>query len=218
MTRAHVSRILSISAASAGVLLLAACGAGGTMTGAAGSAQAPAGTEAPSAQPTTTTTVQAPAGGSGQPEVAAEAAKRTDGLCKAGDVKLSLGDGDAGAGSVFRPLLITNVSSRRCTIQGFPGVSYVAGEDGHQVGKAAFRAGTKGSAVKLNKGQTAAADLKFVNVQNFDPAVCKPTDVTGLRIYLPQETAAKFLPAPGTGCASSAIPGDQLEVQTAHRA
>src|SRR5437899_967717 len=65
---------------------------------------------------------------------------------------------------------------------------------------------------------TAAADLKLVNVQNFDPAVCKPTDVTGLRVYLPQETAAKFLPAPGTGCASSAIPGDQLEVQTAHRA
>ena len=217
MTHGLVSRFLSISAASAGVLLLAACGAGGTTTAAAGPSPTSAGTEAPSTQSMTTTT-QAPAGGSGAPEVAAAAANHADGLCKAGDVKLSLGNGDAGAGSAFRPLLITNVSARPCTIQGFPGVSYVAGTDGHQVGKAAFRTGTKGNAVKLTTGQTAAADLRFVNALNFDPAVCKPTEVTGLRIYLPQETAAKFLPAPGTGCAGTAIPGDQLEVKSAHLA
>ena len=214
MTHTHISRLLSVAAASAGILLLAACGAGGTTTGAAG--PLPVSTDAPS---TTTTTVQAPAPApapAGQPEVAAAAANRTDGLCKAGDVKLALGTGDAGAGSVFRPLLITNVSARPCTIQGFPGVSYVAGDDGHQVGKAAFRTGTKGNAVKLNKGQTAAADIRFVNALNFDPAVCRPTEVTGLRIYLPQETAAKFLPAPGTGCAGTAIPGEQLEVKTVH--
>lgn len=215
MTHNTVARVLSLSAASAGVLLLAACGTGGTTPGAAAPLQAPAGTEAPSS----TTTPHASTSGSGGPEVAAAAAaKSTDGLCKAGDVKLALGTGDAGAGSVYRPLLITNISSHPCTIQGFPGVSYVAGEDGHQVGKAAFRTGTKGSVVKLNKGQTAAADLRFVNAQNFDPAVCKPTDVTGLRIYLPQETAAKFLPAPGLGCAGTAIPGDQLEVKTVHPA
>ncbi len=211
MTRSHVSRFLSVSAVSASVLLLAACGTGGTTTGAAGPAPASTGTDAPA--PTSTVTTN----GSGQPEVVA-ATKRTDGLCKAGDVKLALGQGDAGAGSVFRPLLITNVSARPCTIQGFPGVSYVAGDDGHQVGKAAFRTGTKGAAVKLEKGQTAAADLRFVNALNFDPAVCRPTDVTGLRIYLPQETAAKFLPAPGTGCAGTGIPGEQLEVKTVHRA
>jgi hypothetical protein len=95
-------------------------------------------------------------------------------------------------------------------------VSYVAGADGHQVGPAAFREGTKGNAVKLNQGQSAAADLQFVNVQNFDPAVCKPTEVTGLRIYLPQETASNFLPAPGTGCAGDKIPGNQLAVKTVH--
>jgi len=215
MTHTHISRLLSVAAASAGVLLLAACGAGGTTTGAAG--PLPVKTDTPS---TTTTTIQAPAPApaknAGEPEVAAAVAKLPDGLCKAGDVKLALGNGDAGAGSVFRPLLITNVSALPCTIQGFPGVSYVAGDDGHQVGKAAFRVGTKGNAVKLNKGQTAAADLRFVNALNFDPAVCRPADVTGLRIYLPQETAAKFLPAPGTGCAGTAIPGEQLEVKTVH--
>ncbi|MEU4669896.1 DUF4232 domain-containing protein [Amycolatopsis sp. NPDC023774] len=141
-----------------------------------------------------------------------------NGLCKAGDVTLSFGQGDAGAGSVYRPILIKNSSSKPCTIQGFPGVSYVAGDDGHQVGPAAFRVGTKGDAIKLQPGQSAAADVQFTQVANFDPAVCKPTPVKGLRVYLPQETASKFLPDPGTGCAGDKLPGNQLAVKTVRRA
>ncbi|WP_353074098.1 DUF4232 domain-containing protein [Amycolatopsis carbonis] len=137
-----------------------------------------------------------------------------NGLCKAGDVTLSLGQGDAGAGSVYRPILIKNSSSKPCSIQGFPGVSYVTGDDGHQVGPAAFREGTKGNAIKLQPGQSAAADVQFAQVANFDPAVCKPTSVKGLRVYLPQETASKFLPDPGTGCAGDKLPGNQLAVKT----
>lgn len=135
-------------------------------------------------------------------------------LCAAADVKLALGRGDAAAGSRYRPLLITNVSGKGCTLQGFPGVSYVAGDDGHQVGNPASREGTEGDAVKLADGETAAADIQFVNVHNYDPSVCKPTPVRGLRIYLPQETASSFVPAPGTGCAGTGIPGNQLSVTT----
>ena len=111
-----------------------------------------------------------------------------------------------------------NVSAKPCLIQGFPGVSYVAGDDGHQVGKDAFREGTKGNAVKLDPGQTAAADIQFVNVHNFDPGTCQPTAVKGLRIYLPQETASNFVPSEGTGCAGTKIPGNQLAVKTVHPA
>jgi hypothetical protein len=143
--------------------------------------------------------------------------KPDDGFCKAGDVSLSLGRGDAAAGTVHRPLVMTNVSDHQCTIQGFPGISYVAGADGHQVGKDAYRDGTKGDPIVLSKGQSAAADIGFVNVQNYDPAQCGPTEIKGLRVYLPQETASKFVEAPGTGCASDKIPGNQLTVQTAHR-
>ncbi|MET7997630.1 DUF4232 domain-containing protein [Amycolatopsis sp. NPDC005232] len=141
-----------------------------------------------------------------------------NGLCKAGDVTLSLGQGDAGAGSIYRPILIKNSSSKPCTIQGFPGVSYVTGDDGHQVGPAAFREGTKGDAIKLQPGQSAAADVQFAQAANFDPAVCKPTSVKGLRVYLPQETASKFLADPGTGCAGDKLPGFQLAVKTVRRA
>jgi hypothetical protein len=140
-----------------------------------------------------------------------------DGFCKAADVTLALGRGDGAAGTVYRPLIITDVSGRRCVVQGFPGVSYVAGADGHQVGPAAVRVGTVGSPVTLNKGESASVDMGFVNVANYDPGVCQPTPVDGLRVYLPQDTAAKFVESPGTGCTSDKIPGDQLTVKTAQK-
>ncbi len=206
-----LSRLFPVVAASAGVLALSACGGGGTTNAASSST--------PSSSPTATTTVTTATSSPTSTPAAPPVAQPADnGLCKSGDVKLSLGQGDAGAGSVFRPLLITNSSAKPCTIQGFPGVSYVAGADGHQVGKDAFREGTKGNAVKLNPGQTAAADIQFVNVQNFDPGTCQPTPVKGLRIYLPQETASNFVPSDGTGCASTKIPGNQLAVKTVHPA
>ncbi len=213
MVRTKLSRLFPVVAASAGVLALAACGSGGTTPAASSS------TPSTSASPTSTTVTTTASSPAGTPLVAPPVAQPADnGLCKSGDVKLALGQGDAGAGSVYRPLLITNSSSKPCTIQGFPGVSYVAGADGHQVGKDAFREGTKGNAVKLNPGQTAAADLRLVNVQNFDPGACQPTPVKGLRVYLPQETASNFLPTDGTGCAGTNIPGNQLSVKTVHPA
>ncbi|MDQ7803921.1 DUF4232 domain-containing protein [Amycolatopsis sp. A133] len=208
-----LSRLFPVVAASAGVLALSACGSGGTTP--AASSSTPSVSTSPTATTTVTTATSSPASTPAAPPVAQPA---DNGLCKSGDVKLSLGRGDAGAGSVFKPLLITNSSAKPCTIQGFPGVSYVAGSDGHQVGKDAFREGTKGNAVKLNPGQTAAADIQFVNVQNFDPGTCQPTAVKGLRIYLPQETASNFVPSDGTGCASTKIPGNQLAVKTVHPA
>ncbi|WP_370444825.1 DUF4232 domain-containing protein [Amycolatopsis sp. CA-128772] len=213
MARTKLTRLFPVVAASAGVLALAACGSGGTTPAASSSTPSSA---SPTATTTVTTATSSPA--SSAPAAPPVAQPADNGLCKAGDVKLSLGQGDAGAGSRYRPLLITNSSAKPCTIQGFPGVSYVAGTDGHQVGKDAFREGGKGNAVKLNPGQTAAADIQFVNVGNFDPGACQPTQVKGLRIYLPQETASNFVPDEGTGCAGTKIPGNQLAVKTVHPA
>ena len=214
MVRTKLSRLFPVVAASAGVLALSACGSGGTTPAAISSA--PSSSASPTAATTVTTATSSPGSpATATPTVAQPAG---NGLCRAKDVQLSLGQGDAGAGSAYRPLLIKNVSAGPCVIQGFPGVSYVAGADGHQVGKDAFREGTKGNAVKLNPGQTAVADIQFVNVQNFDPGTCRPTPVRGLRIYLPQETASNFVPSEGTGCAGTKIPGNQLAVKTVHPA
>jgi hypothetical protein len=181
--------------------------AGGGSSAAAPGASSPAASpSAGAAQP------PAPAATPAAPEPAEPAAP---GDCKAGELRLSLGQGDAAAGTVYRPLRFTNTGPRTCTIQGFPGVSYVAGEDGHQVGPAAFRVGTKGAPVSLAPGATATAPIAFTQVRNYDPAVCRPTAVRGLRVYPPHDTAAMFVAMDGTGCAGNP-PGNQLEVQTVH--
>jgi hypothetical protein len=136
--------------------------------------------------------------------------------CKIADLKLSLGGGEGAAGTLYRQLRFTNSGGRTCTIQGFPGVSYVAGADGHQVGPAAFRDGAKGPAISLKPGATVYAPVGFVQVRNYDSAVCKPVSVRGLRVYPPHEYNSMYVAAPGTGCAGSP-PGNQLTVSTVQR-
>ena len=67
--------------------------------------------------------------------------------------------------------------------------------------------------MQLVAGASASAQLRLVNVANYDDAVCLPTPVRGLRVYPPGDTAALFVPSDGTGCAGTP-PGDQLSVQT----
>jgi hypothetical protein len=168
----------------------------------------PTGTAAPTVPPPTgesASAVPPPASDPPEPGLTGE--------CKAPELKLSIGRGEGAAGTVYRPLRFTNVGSRTCPLQGFPGVSYVTGDDGHQVGPAAFREGTKGAAVTLAPGETGFVTVGFIQVGNFDPAVCKPTAVRGLRVYPPHETASLFLPLDGTGCAGNP-PEPQLKVRT----
>ena len=133
--------------------------------------------------------------------------------CGADELRGSLGPAEGAAGSVYVPLVLTNVGGRTCELRGFPGVSYVAGDDGHQVGPAAAMSGPRGGEVVLRPGAAAAAQLQLVNVANFDAAVCRPTPVRGLRVYPPGDTTSLYVERAGTGCAG-APPGNQLSVQT----
>lgn len=216
--RVRISQLgLMTGAAAIVVVAVAGCGQGKT------NAQAPAPSSSSSAPvssssaapPTTTSTDPASPSPTTQQQGAPPAVAQPDnGLCKAGDLKLSIGRGDSAAGTVYKPLVFTNVSSHSCVIQGFPGVSYVGGADGHQVGAAAFRTGEKGAPITLGKGDTASAAIGFVNVQNYDPATCQPQPVRGLRVYPPQETASMYIDMPTTGCGNDKIPGNQLTVKT----
>ncbi len=213
MVRSKMISIGGLIAGTAGILLLGACGSESTPVAQSSSASPSSSAPDTSAAPSASSSSPAPAS---QPAQAPAPAPKNDGLCKAGDVKLSIANGDAAAGTVYRKLVITNASGHACTIQGFPGVSYVTGADGHQVGEAAFRDGSKGEPVQLNNGESASADLGFVNVRNYDEAACKPTETRGLRVYLPQETASNFVAVQGLGCAGK-IPGNQLTVKTVHK-
>jgi hypothetical protein len=191
-------------------LLLAACGNDGV--GNSASSDVPSITGSTTSPPSTTT--QPPATTTPpQQQQQPPAASADDGECKVADLSISLGGGDAAAGTSYRALVFTNKGTRTCTIQGFPGVSFVAGDDGHQVGPAADRVGEKGPAIPLAPGASAFADVGFVQIQNYDPAVCQPTEVRGLRIYPPHDYDSAFVPNPGMGCAGTP-PGNQLTVAT----
>jgi hypothetical protein len=136
--------------------------------------------------------------------------------CKSDRLKLTLGSGDAGMSKTNWLLRFTNTGSAPCVLVGFPGVSYVAGDKGVQVGPAAERSGAKGTQVTLAPGHTASSAVAAVTTGVFDPAQCKPTAVRGFRVYPPDETASMFVALPGSGsqgCAG-ATPSPQLLVQT----
>jgi hypothetical protein len=114
---------------------------------------------------------------------------------------------------VFRPLLLTNIGKRTCELVGYPGVSYVAGDDGHQVGPAAEMDGPRNPQVNLAPGKAASAQLRMPNVRNFDEAACKPVAVRGVRVYPPGDTASLFVPFDGGEGCSINPPGPQLFVQ-----
>jgi hypothetical protein len=197
-----ISRAPHVGAVCAGTLLsivLAGCAA----NGGADTAPGPPGTSAP--EPSSGRAGEGPSHHAPAVPVA------HDGACRSGDLRLALNGGDAAAGTSYRSLVFTNVSEQPCTVHGFPGVSYVAGDDGHQVGAPAVRDGGKSTPITLRRGEAASAAVGFVNVRNYDAVDCRPQPVRGVRVYPPEETVSKFVRLPGTGCANDRI--QQLTVQ-----
>ncbi len=214
---ARRSGLLGTCAVAMVAVALAGCGGGEQLPGSEQQNSSPTTSSRPaSPSPTTsspepTTTASSPGSDGAQQTPKPEA---NPDLCTSGDVKLSLGPASGAAGTIWRPLRFTNVSGAPCEIQGFPGVSYVAGDDGHQVGAAAYREGSKGDPVILTAGETAYAAVGFTQVGNYDPKDCQPTQVRGLRVYPPQETDSKFLPYQRTGCANEDLRSHHLRVRT----
>jgi hypothetical protein len=97
-------------------------------------------------------------------------------------------------------LQLRNVGSTACALYGYPGVSWVAGADGHQVGAAATRqpdpTGGAEKTVILAPGALASAPLDIVDAAVIPKSACKPVPVRGLRVYPPGNTAAMFIPLP----------------------
>jgi hypothetical protein len=95
---------------------------------------------------------------------------------------------------------LKNTGSTPCTLYGYPGVSWVAGTDGHQVGRAASRqaetTGGKQAVLTLAPGATASAPLDIIDAAVVSKSDCKPVPVKGLRVYPPGEKAALFISLP----------------------
>ena len=178
------SRLL-IGVAVAGSALAAGC-SGGT----------------PSAAPTVTVTATSSGSASSTPtSAAATTTPAGPGSCQSSDLKVTLGHGNAAAGTAFYEILFTNVSSTTCTLYGYPGVSFTGETYAVQVGPAATRNHTiQPSLVTLAPGAVASAQISVVNAQNYPAAACGLTTASGILVYPPNLTTSVGLPFNGYTC------------------
>jgi hypothetical protein len=103
--------------------------------------------------------------------------------------------GGGGAGSQYRNLALRNTGSTACTLQGWPGVSFVGGGNGRQLGAAAsLDRGSAHPTVTLAPGATAYAALRVVQAANSEPGACTAVTPDGFRVYPPGSKQALFVP------------------------
>jgi Protein of unknown function (DUF4232) len=124
-------------------------------------------------------------------------------LCGTGQLTASLGAPNGAAGTIYYELAFLNKSSTTCFMQGYPGVSFVAGTSGHQVGAPASRASGSTPKVNLAPGQSADALLGIAEASNFPN--CQETPVLGLRVYPPDNTLALYVAHSDNGCANTSV-------------
>lgn len=155
--------------------------------------------------PATTSVPPTTATASTAPTTAAPATTVPSGppACQTANLTAALGAPNGAAGTIYYSLTFTNKGSATCTLFGYPGVSFVTGPTGTQVGAAAARSGGTPTAVTVAPSASAHAQLGISEASNYGPG-CEMTPVTGLRVYPPGQTAALFVPHTGTGCANKA--------------
>jgi len=138
--------------------------------------------------------------------------------CAASGLEAWLGLGGAAAGGVgvshggstYYTLEFTNVSRQACRLYGYPEVSAyqdspVAGEHeaGGQIGGPAVRdTSVRPRPVMLEPGATAHAVLRVVVAASTEPAQCTRVTADELRVALPSQGRAAFVPAHILVCSS----------------
>jgi hypothetical protein len=124
--------------------------------------------------------------------------------CQSSALKVTLGSGNAAAGTTYYPILFTNVSGTACTLYGFPGVSFTGETYAVQVGPAATRNhSSPEQLVTLAAGAVASAQISVVDAQNYPAASCGLTTASGILVYPPNLTNSVGLPFNGYTCANA---------------
>ncbi len=123
--------------------------------------------------------------------------------CASSTLKPSLGVAGAAAGIAYYTLRLTNVSAKRCTLYGYPGVSFVSGGAPRQIGSAAARNALYPAVpVVLAPHATAHAMLGIATAANYPPSQCRPVTAHALRVYPPGQTAAIYIGQRFATCAA----------------
>ena len=191
-TPASIARpALALALAAAFAWGLAGCAAGTNPTSSAASSVSTPDAASDSPRPTATSTSQP-----------------VQGRCATSDLSGSIGTGGGGAaGHVEVTLILTNIGSSPCSLQGWPGVSFVGNGNGTQLGSPAqFDRSTPHDTVVLQPGGTAQAPLRIAQAGNYADSDCKPRPADGFRVYPPGATDSLFVKdADVTACTATTV-------------
>ncbi len=149
-------------------------------------------------------TAQPPAAGSGSKSKGDKPVP----LCTVKQLRITVAGGNADMQGSHRSLRFTNASNSVCKLTGAPGVSYVAGNDGHQVGLPAKRI-VGHQPIVLIPNATASAGLFISSAPR--KSGCATTTARGIRVYPPDSYQAAFVPLTEVTC-SAAKSGPYLKV------
>ena len=150
----------------------------------------PPATQQPTDKPTPTTHTGGPTHG-------ASPGPSTTGstpMCATSQLTAALGGSDAGAGSLYRYLVLTNHSGTACHLTGYPGLSMLDGS-GKEIGAPATRQPLGYQPVVLQPGGTASDTIHTINQQG----TCLPASAE-LRIYPPGNLDSLLITGQVTNC------------------
>ena len=157
-TSRHVHRTSLLAGAFAVLGLLSGCGSSGD--GATGTPQPPPGTQ-------TSQTSSTSGGGTVTPSAS------TAGRCHTSELRAAVGRNNPGAGQENFPVVLTNASSRTCTVRGYPGAAFVDAS-GRQLGPDPKRSEDTPTTVTLAPGKSAWAGLSFANPEVSEARAATP--------------------------------------------
>ncbi|NQX27135.1 DUF4232 domain-containing protein [Microbacteriaceae bacterium VKM Ac-2854] len=178
-------RIRPLVTAAALLLALAGCASSG------GATPAPTVTE--------TTTVTASPSATSTPTPVA------DGTCTVDQLTLTnVHDAEAsGMSQYYFDIVFTNSSGTECTLEGYPGVSFVGGGNGTQIGDPAGEDGSVPiSTVTLAPGGTAVSHVHGTQPGAYD---CAEVQADGIRVYPPHSYESAYVADPLPACATAGV-------------
>lgn len=124
--------------------------------------------------------------------------------CATSELRVTLSPASAAAGTAYQLIDFENQGGSTCTMQGYPGISFVDAS-GNQIGQSAARenlAGESTVAVTLQPGQVATAYMGLGDAYNFPTQTCEPTTAAGLRVFPPDQLDSVVVPSSWVLCAS----------------
>jgi len=166
------------------------------------------GTSTPTAATTATPGPDGASGGGG--DLGDDATGDASSRCTVGELTAEIADGGGGAaGSYGVAIILTNSGQRSCTLQGWPGVSFVGDGNGTQIGaSAALDRSSSHETHTLAPGGEVQTIVQIAQTGNYDAAECRPQATDGFRVYPPGSLESIFVPASGSSyeaCANAQV-------------